>query len=61
MSRPQRRGAEDEHSRHAGTDASSLLDVASAHHVGATLRVIDFETLRHIVAGDTEDLYILTR
>lgn len=61
--------------------SSSLLDVAFAHHVWATLRVIDaclarsaeelktsvlgtrgpmLETLRHIVAGDTEDLYILT-
>ena len=61
--------------------SSSLLDAAFAHHVWATLRVIDaclarsaeeletsvlgtrgpmLETLRHIVAGDTEDLYILT-
>ena len=61
--------------------SSSLLDVAFAHHVWATLRVIDacvarsarqlktnvlgtrgpmLETLRHIVAGDTEDLYVLT-
>jgi uncharacterized damage-inducible protein DinB len=61
--------------------SSSLLDAAFAHHVWATLRVIDaclarsaeeletrvlgtrgpvLETLRHVVAGDTLDLYILT-
>ena len=61
--------------------SSSLLDVAFAHHVWATPRVIDaclarsagelktnvpgtrgpmLETLRHIVAGDTEYLYVLT-
>ena len=61
--------------------SSSLLEVAFAHHVWATLRVIDaclarsaeeletsvlgtrgpmLETLRHVVAGDTLDLYILT-
>lgn len=61
--------------------SSSLLEAAFAHHVWATLQVIDacqdlsaeeletsvlgtrgpmLETLRHIVAGDTEDLFILT-
>jgi uncharacterized damage-inducible protein DinB len=61
--------------------SSSLLEAAFAHHVWATLRVIDayldrsaeeldisvlgtrgpmLETLRHVVAGDTLDLYILT-
>jgi uncharacterized damage-inducible protein DinB len=61
--------------------AGSLLEVAFAHHVWATIRVIDaclarsdeeletsvlgtrgpmLGTLRHVVAGDTEDLSILT-
>jgi len=61
--------------------SSSLLEAAFAHHVWATLRVVDacldlgaeeletnvlgtrgpmFETLRHVVAGDTDDLFILT-
>jgi uncharacterized damage-inducible protein DinB len=61
--------------------SSSLLEAAFAHHVWATLRVIDtcldlsaeeletsvpgtrgpvLETLRHIVGGDAEDLFILT-
>ncbi|HET6714977.1 MAG TPA: hypothetical protein VFI59_14885 [Actinomycetota bacterium] len=61
--------------------SSSLLEAAFAHHVWATLRVIDaclarsaeeletsvlgtrgpmLDTLRHVVAGDTLDLYILT-
>jgi uncharacterized damage-inducible protein DinB len=60
--------------------SSSLLEAAFAHHVWATLRVIDaclalsaeqletsapgtrgpvLETIRHIVAGDTEDLFFL--
>ncbi len=59
----------------------SLLEAAFAHHVWATLRVIDacldlsaeeletsvlgtrgpmLETLRHVVGGDAEDLFILT-
>jgi uncharacterized damage-inducible protein DinB len=61
--------------------SSSLLDAAFAHHVWATLRVIDacldlnpdeletnvpgtrgpiLQTLRHVVGGDAEDLFILT-
>jgi uncharacterized damage-inducible protein DinB len=61
--------------------SSSLLEAAFAHHVWATVRVIDaclvlsaeeletsvpgtrgpiLETLHHVVAGDTEDLFILT-
>ena len=61
--------------------SSSLLEAAFAHHVWATLRVIDacidrsaeelettvpgtrgpvLETLRHVVASDTFDLYVLT-
>jgi uncharacterized damage-inducible protein DinB len=59
----------------------SLLEAAFAHHVWATIRLIDaclglsdedlgtsvpgtrgpmLETLRHIVAGDAEDLFILS-
>ncbi len=61
--------------------SSSLLEAAFAHHVWATLRVIDacldlsaeeletsvpgtrgpvLETLRHVVGGDAEDLFILS-
>jgi uncharacterized damage-inducible protein DinB len=61
--------------------SSSLLEAAFAHHVWATLRIIDacldlsaeeletnvpgtrgpiLETLRHVVGGDADDLYILT-
>lgn len=61
--------------------SSSLLEAAFAHHVWATLRVIDaclglsaaeletsvpgtrgpvLDTLRHVVEGDAEDLFILT-
>jgi uncharacterized damage-inducible protein DinB len=61
--------------------SSSFLEPAFAHHVWATLRVIDacldlsaeeletsvpgtrgpmLETLRHVVASDAEDLFILT-
>lgn len=61
--------------------STSLLEAAFAHHVWATLRVIDacldlsaeeleasllgtrgpmLETLRHVVGGDAEDLFILT-
>jgi uncharacterized damage-inducible protein DinB len=61
--------------------SSSLLEAAFAHHVWATLRVIDacldlsaeevktsilgtrgpmLETLRHVVVGDEEYLFILT-
>jgi uncharacterized damage-inducible protein DinB len=61
--------------------SSSLLETAFAHHIWATLRVIDaclglsageletnvpgtrgpmLDTLRHVVAGDAEDLFILT-
>ena len=61
--------------------SSSFLEPAFAHHVWATLRVIDacldlsaeeletsvpgtrgpmLETLRHVVGGDAEDLFILT-
>lgn len=61
--------------------SSSLLEAAFAHHVWATVRVIDacltlsadeqetsvlgtrgpiLDTLRHVVEGDTFDLYILT-
>ena len=61
--------------------SGSLLEAAFAHHVWATVRVIDacidlspeqlqtsipgtrgptLETIRHVVAGDAEDLFILT-
>jgi uncharacterized damage-inducible protein DinB len=61
--------------------STPLLEAAFAHHVWATLRVIDaciarsaeelettvpgtrgpvLETLRHVVASDTFDLYVLT-